>query len=49
MPYHPLGEDKLSRMGRPEIVNGLERPDDRQMELLGSLVESSGVATTIGG
>lgn len=49
LPYHPLGEDKLRRMGRPEILEGVDRPTERHLRVLESLVEATGVPTAVGG
>lgn len=49
LPYHPLGEDKLRRMGRPEELEGVTRPTEGQLKAWGSLVEATGVSTLVGG
>jgi pyruvate formate lyase activating enzyme len=49
LPYHPLGEDKLRRLGRsPEMV-GLQRPAESHMQRLLNLVEATGIPASLGG
>ena len=49
LPYHPLGEDKLRRLGQSSALAGLERPTETHMHDLLSLVEASGVSASLGG
>ena len=49
LPYHPLGEDKLRRLGQSSVLAGLERPTETDMQGLLSLVEAAGVSASLGG
>ena len=49
LPYHPLGEDKLRRLGQRSELAGLERPTDIHLQNLLNLVEAQGVAASLGG
>jgi pyruvate formate lyase activating enzyme len=49
LPYHPLGEDKLRRLGQSSALAGLERPTETHMQSLLNLVEASGVSASLGG
>jgi len=49
LPYHPLAEDKLRRLGRRSLLDRVERPTDSQMQYLVTVVEATGVAAGLGG
>jgi len=49
LPYHPLGEDKLRRLGRDSILTELSRPSTARMENLVNMVEATGVSASLGG
>ena len=49
LPYHPLGEDKLRRMGLVSALIGAERTSRARLEDLVGLVEATGVPTGLGG
>lgn len=48
LPYHPLGEDKLRRLGQRAALAGLERPTETDMQGLLKLVEAAGVSGSLG-
>ena len=49
LPYHPLGEDKLRRLGRSSEMVGLERPADSHRQRVVNLVEATGIPASLGG
>lgn len=49
LPYHPLGEDKLRRLGRSSEMVGRERPAESHMQRLLNLVEATGIPASLGG
>ena len=49
LPYHPLGRDKLRRMGHLGDLVDVERPTDLQMQAMLNLVEAAGVPASLGG
>ena len=49
LPYHRLGQDKYSGLGRSYALNGIEPPTKERMEYLLSVAEESGLKCQIGG
>ena len=49
LPYHPLADDKLRRLGRRSILESVERPTDSHMRHLANVVEATGIAAGLGG
>ena len=49
LPYHPMGRDKLRRLGRTAERADVERLADLQMRDLLNLVEANGVPASLGG
>jgi len=49
LPYHPLGADKLRRLGRGSSLENVGRPTETQMQNLANVVEAAGVAARVGG
>lgn len=49
LPYHRLGQDKYSGLGRTYAMDGIEPPAREKMEYLLSVAEESGLKCQIGG
>jgi pyruvate formate lyase activating enzyme len=49
LPYHRLGLDKYRRLGKDYELADLEPPSEERLRRLATLVESEGVACTVGG
>ena len=49
LPYHRLGQDKYSGLGRSYSFNGVEPPSREKMEYLLSVAEETGLKCQIGG
>ena len=49
LPYHRLGQDKYSGLGRSYAMEGIEPPSKEKMEYLLSVAEESGLKCQIGG
>lgn len=49
LPYHRLGEEKYARLGRSYPLQGLEPPDEEEMEALAAVVRSEGLVCQVGG
>lgn len=49
LPYHRLGEEKYTRLGRSYSLPRLEPPDEEEMEALATAVRSEGLVCQVGG
>ncbi len=49
LPYHGSGAGKRSRLGRADPLASLASPSAERMRALAGIVESAGVAVTVGG
>ena len=50
LPYHRLGQDKYTGLGRPYLMGDVEPPTNEKMqELLGVAQAASGIECQIGG
>ena len=49
LPYHRLGQDKYSGLGRVYSLSAIEPPPKEKMERLLSVAEESGLECQIGG
>ena len=49
LPYHRLGQDKYTGLGRAYSMDGIEPPSKEKMEYLLSVAEESGLKCQIGG
>jgi len=48
LPYHPMGNGKRDRVGRPAELSDLRSPSEVRMQELAAVVEDAGVLATIG-
>jgi pyruvate formate lyase activating enzyme len=49
LPYHRLGQDKYTGLGRSYTLSEIEPPSDEKMEMLKLEAEKSGITVQIGG